>query len=204
MFGSAAENGRRGRIWQMALFADDKRAAIDLYTPPPELLEGVRELVESANMGEMSQERANDLISFLLSAWLSAAVSQTVAGALERDIAQSLSRALQTWSENHGEQAGYGMLTLGYNGRLSLSRRRFLPPFPLSSPLFPPSPPSFPRKRESRWLATRNQVQTAVSGSPLPLWERARVRVRRALARLCGRTFQPFANFLTPARPSHP
>ena len=88
----------------MALFADDKMAAPDLYTPPPELLEGVRELIESANMGEMSQERANDLISFLLSAWLSAAVSQTVAEALERDIAQSLSRALQTWSENHGKR----------------------------------------------------------------------------------------------------
>ena len=88
----------------MALFAGDKIAAPDLYTPPPELLEGVRELIESANMGEMSQERANDLISFLLSAWLSAAVSQTVAEALERDIEQSLSRALQTWSENHGKR----------------------------------------------------------------------------------------------------
>ena len=35
--------------------------------------------------------------------------------------------------------------------------------------------------------ATRNQVQTAVSGSLLPLWEKARMRVRRAQARLCGR-----------------
>ena len=33
----------------------------------------------------------------------------------------------------------------------------------------------------------RNQVQIAVSGSLLPLWEKARMRVRRALARLCGR-----------------
>ena len=31
-------------------------------------------------------------------------------------------------------------------------------------------PPSFPRKRESRRLATRNQVQTAASASLLPLW----------------------------------
>ena len=35
--------------------------------------------------------------------------------------------------------------------------------------------------------ASRNQVQIATSGSPLPLRERARVRVRRAPARLCGR-----------------
>ena len=35
--------------------------------------------------------------------------------------------------------------------------------------------------------ASRNQVQIATSGSPLPLRERARVRVSRAQARLCGR-----------------
>ena len=34
---------------------------------------------------------------------------------------------------------------------------------------------------------TRNQVRIAVDKSPLPLWERARVRVRRAPARLRGR-----------------
>ena len=33
----------------------------------------------------------------------------------------------------------------------------------------------------------RNQARTAVSESPLPLWERVRVRVRRAQARLSGR-----------------
>ena len=32
--------------------------------------------------------------------------------------------------------------------------------------------------------AIRNQVQISASGSPLPLWERARVRVSRALARV--------------------
>ena len=35
--------------------------------------------------------------------------------------------------------------------------------------------------------ANRNQARTAVSGSPLPLWERVRVRARRAQARLSGR-----------------
>ena len=35
---------------------------------------------------------------------------------------------------------------------------------------------------------TLNQVRIAVSGSPLPLWERARVRVSRALAQLAGGT----------------
>ena len=77
------------------------------------------------------------------------------------------------------------------------------------------SPPSFPRKRESRRLppssppgikhksqpahplslygltgerrakfAIRNQVRIPTSGSLLPLWEKARMRVRRAQARL--------------------
>jgi len=36
-------------------------------------------------------------------------------------------------------------------------------------------------------LAIRNQAPRSASGSPLPLWERARVRVRRAQARRCGR-----------------
>ena len=36
--------------------------------------------------------------------------------------------------------------------------------------------------------AARNQVQIAVSGSLLPLWEKARMRVRRAQARLAGET----------------
>ena len=35
--------------------------------------------------------------------------------------------------------------------------------------------------------AARNQVQIATSGSLLPLWEKVRMRVRRAQARLCGR-----------------
>ena len=37
--------------------------------------------------------------------------------------------------------------------------------------------------------AIRNQVQIAVIGSLLPLWEKARMRVRRAQARLCRRDF---------------
>ena len=35
--------------------------------------------------------------------------------------------------------------------------------------------------------AIRNQVQIPTSGSLLPLWKKARMRVRRAQARLCGR-----------------
>ena len=35
--------------------------------------------------------------------------------------------------------------------------------------------------------AIRNQARIAVSGSLLPSWEKARMRVRRAQARLCGR-----------------
>ena len=36
-------------------------------------------------------------------------------------------------------------------------------------------------------LAIRNQVRIAACGSLLPLWEKARMRVRRAQARRCGR-----------------
>ena len=55
----------------------------------------------------------------------------------------------------------------------------YCPSFPLSTPSpFPLStarhsrslPPSFPRKRESRRPATRNQVQIAAGGSLLPSW----------------------------------
>ena len=48
---------------------------------------------------------------------------------------------------------------------------------PTSASSFPRLPPSFPRKRESRRLAIRNQVQTTASGSLLPSWEKARMRV---------------------------
>ena len=48
--------------------------------------------------------------------------------------------------------------------------------------------------------ASRNQVQIAASGSLLPLWEKARMRVRRAQARLCGREFRRKP---TPVSPSH-
>ncbi len=88
----------------MALFTPERNRTPDLYSPPPELLEGIREMVESANMGEMSHERANDLIAFLLSAWLNAAISQIAGEALERDIMQSLSSGLREWSENNGKR----------------------------------------------------------------------------------------------------
>ena len=52
-------------------------------------------------------------------------------------------------------------------------------------------PPVIPAKagiqRAAVSPAIRNQARIPTSGSPLPSWERARVRVRRALARLCGR-----------------
>ena len=49
--------------------------------------------------------------------------------------------------------------------------------------------------------AIRNQVQIAVSGSLLPLWEKARMRVRRALARLCGRDARAPRRKPTPVSP---
>ena len=51
------------------------------------------------------------------------------------------------------------------------------------------SPPSFPRKRESKRLATRNQVRIEASGSLLPSWEKARMRVspRASAALRAGR-----------------
>ena len=75
-------------------------------------------------------------------------------------------------------------------------------PFPRvspSPPSFPPSPSVIPAKAGIQTiavrLAIRNQVQIAVSGSLLPLWEKARMRARGALARLCGRTIQTLADF---------
>ena len=47
--------------------------------------------------------------------------------------------------------------------------------------------------------ASRNQVQIAASGSLLPLWEKARMRVRRAQARLCGREFRRKPTSVSPS-----
>ena len=62
---------------------------------------------------------------------------------------------------------------------------------PAFSPVIPAFYPVIPAKagiqRVAVSPATRNQVQIPTSGSPLPLRERARVRVRRALARLWRR-----------------
>ena len=56
------------------------------------------------------------------------------------------------------------------------------------SPSFPIVHPVIPAKagiqRVAAKFATRNQVQITANGSPLPLWERARARVRRAQTRL--------------------
>ena len=61
-----------------------------------------------------------------------------------------------------------------------------------------------PRGRGERRTksAIRNQVQIAVSGSLLPLREKARMRVRRAQARLCGRGRPRSRRKPTPISPS--
>jgi len=63
---------------------------------------------------------------------------------------------------------------------------RFYPIIPDLYPAIPARFPVIPAKagiqRVAAKSAIRNQVQIAVSGSPLPLWERARVRVTRASA----------------------
>ena len=65
------------------------------------------------------------------------------------------------------------------------------PTLPIWTPTFPLSTPVIPAKAGIHTLAartaTRNQAQIAAIGSLLPLWEKARMRVRRAQARLCGR-----------------
>ena len=53
--------------------------------------------------------------------------------------------------------------------------------------------------------STRNQARIATNGSPLPLWERARVRVSRAQARHCGRDARaPRGAILAPASALYP
>ena len=56
-------------------------------------------------------------------------------------------------------------------------------------------------QRVSDKFATGNQVKIAVSGSPLPLRERARVRVSRAQARLCGRDARAPRSQTYPCKP---
>ena len=79
----------------MALFADDKRVAPDIYNPPPELAEGVREVTDSVESGDITQEEGNELIAHLYSAWTGAALSNMVVNELERGIAPSFPDASQ-------------------------------------------------------------------------------------------------------------
>ena len=50
--------------------------------------------------------------------------------------------------------------------------------------------------------ATRNQARTEAGGSLLPSWEKARMRVRRACARLCGRDARAPGDAARPAIPA--
>ena len=86
----------------MALFADDKMAAPDIYNPPPELAEGVRAITNSVESGEITQEEGNELIAYLYSAWMGAAVSNMVTDHLDRAIALSFPEAAQSGAANLG------------------------------------------------------------------------------------------------------
>ena len=86
----------------MALFAGDKRATPDIYNPPPELAEGVRAITNSVESGEITQEEGNELIAYLHSAWMGAAVSNMVTDNLDRAIALSFPEAAQAGAANLG------------------------------------------------------------------------------------------------------
>ena len=61
--------------------------------------------------------------------------------------------------------------------------------YPAIPDLYPVIPAKAGIQRVAIKPATRNQVRIEAGGSLLPLWEKARMRVRRALARLCRRDF---------------
>ena len=67
----------------------------------------------------------------------------------------------------------------------------FYPVIPAFHPVIPAFSPVIPAKagiqRVAAKFAIRNQVQITAGGSPLPLWERARVRVTRVSALRAGR-----------------
>ena len=86
----------------MALFADDKIAAPDIYNPPPELAEGMRAITNSVESGAITQEEGNELIAYLQSAWMGAAVLNMVTDHLDRAIALSFPEAAQSGAANPG------------------------------------------------------------------------------------------------------
>ena len=77
----------------MALFTDGRNAAPDLYSPPPELRQGVRAVKESVDMGEITQEEGNALIAYMYSAWIGTAAPHMIADYLDRSAALSLGQA---------------------------------------------------------------------------------------------------------------
>ena len=92
----------------MALFADDKMATLDIYNPPPELAEGVRAITNSVESGEITQEEGNELIAYLQSAWMGAAVSNMVTDHLDRAIALSFPEAAQSGAADREHAANLG------------------------------------------------------------------------------------------------
>ena len=104
----------------MALFADGRNAAPDLHNPPPELLEGIRAVKESVDMGEITQEEGNGLIAHLYSAWIGAAAPRMVSDYLDRSVALSLGQAAPNESaETEAESIK------AYEKRASRRRRDF-------------------------------------------------------------------------------
>ena len=97
----------------MALFAGDKMAAPDIYNPPPELAEGMRAITNSVETGEITQEEGNELIAYLHSAWMGAAVSNMVVDHLDRAIALSFPEAAQSGAANRGSAPNPGVGNAG-------------------------------------------------------------------------------------------
>ena len=117
----------------MTLFAVDKTATPDIYNPPPELAEGVRAITNSVETGEITQEEGNELIAYLYSAWMGAAVSNMVTDHLDRAIALSFPQAARPGAANRGSAPNPGVGNAGVrseSGRVgsdkdSASRRRY-------------------------------------------------------------------------------
>ena len=106
----------------MALFANDKMAAPDIYNPPPELAEGVRAITNSVESGAITQEEGNELIAYLHSAWMGAAVSNMVTDNLDRAIALSFPEAAQSGAADLGAGNG-GVRSRGRARRFGRSAR---------------------------------------------------------------------------------
>ena len=111
----------------MTLFADDKTATLDIYNPPPELAEGMRAITNLVESGEITQEEGNELIAYLQSAWMGAAVSNMVTDHLDRAIALSFPEAAQSGAANPsvGNAGARSASGRGGSDEDSASRRRY-------------------------------------------------------------------------------